>query len=214
MRRDRPGCMVLTGAAGTDGMVKTTMDDRGISALAALEPLTEAVSGEPTPDLFRKYGASLRAFFRQRLRNDADVEDAVQDTYVRLLRYRDDEAIRSPQALVFRVAECVLLDRHRRSATHHVDRHVGLDATEIVDSLADQEHSASLEQELMLLAEAIGELTPKCRRVFLMSRLHNLTYPEIAAQLGISVQMVAKHISNALTACRRKLGEDAPGGSR
>lgn len=191
-------------------MAKTTMDDRGVSALVEA-PLPGAEGDDPVPDLFREYGASLRAFFRQRLRNDADVEDAVQDTYVRLLRYRNEDAVRSPKALVFRVAECVLLDRHRRNRTHHADRHVDLHAVEIIDPLADQERSASLDQELALLAQAIAELSPKCRRVFLMSRLHHLTYPEIAAQVGISVQMVAKHISNALTACRRKLGEDAPG---
>lgn len=164
------------------------------------------------PDIFRDYGRSLRLYFRQRLSNPDDAEDALQDTHVRLLRYRDNGLAHSPQALVFRVAESVLRDRHRRQVARQAERHVELHAVEIADPLADQEYGASIEQELALLSQAIGELTPKCRRVFLLSRLHHLTYPEIAAQLGLSVQMVAKYISTALAACRRKLGEDARGG--
>lgn len=164
-------------------------------------------AGAPLAAMFRDYGTSLRLYFRQRLGDEADCEDAVQDVYVRLLDYCSDRIVRSPQALVFSVARSVLFDRQRRRKSRHVDRHVDLHAVEVPDPDADQERDACIEQELALLEQAIAGLTPKCRRAFLLSRLHNLTYPEIAEQMELSVQMVAKHISNALTACRRQLGE-------
>lgn len=172
---------------------------------------TEPATGSAAAAMFQDYGASLRLYFRQHLGNEADCEDAVQDVYLRLLNYRDEQEVRSPQALVFSVARSVLFDRQRRRKSHRVDQHVELQAVEMPDPTADQERDACVEQELALLERAIAGLTPKCRRVFLLSRLHNLTYPEIAEQLGLSVQMVAKHISNALAACRRQLGDKEGG---
>lgn len=198
------------------------MNARGdhLSAVPDPEPIGErtdadrAGRGSVPAAIFRDYGTSLRHYFRQRLGQESDAEDAVQDVYLRLLHYCNDQPVRSPQALVFSVARSVLLDRQRRRRTHRAEQHVDLHTVDVADPGADQEHHASLEQELALLERAIAGLTPKCRRVFLLSRLHNLTYPEIAAQLGLSVQMVAKHISNALAACRKQLGRDGCGGSR
>ena len=48
---------------------------------------------------------------------------------------------------------------------------------------------------------AIESLTPRCRQVFLLSRVKGLSYSEIAAQCEISVKMVEKHISHALLVC-------------
>ncbi len=182
---------------------------------SASEPEPVSVAAAAPAAMFHDYGASLRLYFRQRLGDEADSEDAVQDVYLRLLQYCDGVAVRSPQALVFSAARSVLLDRQRKRRTHRIDQHVALQAVDIPDPAADQERDLCIEQELALLERAIAGLTPKCRRVFLLSRLHNLTYPEIAAQLGLSVQMVAKHISNALAACRRQLaGSGVDGGWR
>lgn len=193
---------------------KVPMNERSMGLAAVLQgepavgpaPAAQVAGGPAPASMFRDYGASLRLYFRQRLGDEADSEDAVQDVYLRLLQYCDGGTVRSPQALVFSVARSVLLDRQRKRRTHRIDQHVELHAVEVPDPDADQERDACVEQELALLERAIAGLTPKCRRVFLLSRMHHLTYPEIAAELGLSVQMVAKHISNALAACRRQLG--------
>lgn len=208
--RCRVALTVPETARGGDG---TRMSARGDPSAAVVEaeqamPRSAAppVAGVPAAAMFRDYGASLRSYFRQRLSDEADCEDAVQDVYVRLLGYCGEQVVRSPQALVFSIARSVLFDRQRRRKSRHADRHVELHAVEMPDPGADQERDACIEQELALLERAIAGLTPKCRRAFLLSRLHNLTYPEIAEQMELSVQMVAKHISNALAACRRQLG--------
>ncbi|MDP4276117.1 MAG: RNA polymerase sigma-70 factor [Bacteroidota bacterium] len=61
-----------------------------------------------------------------------------------------------------------------------------------------------LESKIRLCIE---QLPDECRTVFTLSRYENLTYEEIAKQLGISVNTVYYHIRNALVALRKNLSE-------
>ena len=56
-----------------------------------------------------------------------------------------------------------------------------------------------------LLAEAINELPDRCREVFILSRLGNLKYKEIADALGISIKTVENQLSKALRSMREFL---------
>ena len=167
-----------------------------------------ALDAEGLAALFHSHRQALQGYFRRRIPDRIEAEDAVQDVYLRLLQSSTSAAVRQPQALVYAVARSVLVDRQRRDRSHRADRHVPWDVVELADPDADQEHSTGAQQELALLADVIAGLSPKCRRVFLLSRMHQRTYPEIAREVGISVQMVAKHVSNALAACRIALQGD------
>ncbi len=59
-----------------------------------------------------------------------------------------------------------------------------------------------------LLYETIEHLPPKCRQVFLLSRVRRMTYGEIARHCGISRKMVEKHVSHALAVCMEKVSEN------
>ncbi len=53
------------------------------------------------------------------------------------------------------------------------------------------------------MARAIEALPKRCQQVFVLSRLHGHPNGEIAARLGISRNMVEKHIIKALLHCRQ-----------
>jgi len=61
-------------------------------------------------------------------------------------------------------------------------------------------------EDLSLLFQAISQLSPKCQQVFLLSRVRQMTYTEIAQHCGISVKMVEIYITQALTICLKKAG--------
>lgn len=162
------------------------------------------------PQLVERHGQALRRFLLRRLRNPDEAEDALQETYLRMLKYRDATSLEFPQALVFRVARSVLIDRARRRATRRADKHVAIDNVEIGATEPSQERTFLAQEEVLLLRQAIKELPPRCKQAFLLSRLRQRTYPQIAEQMGISVKMVEKHITHALALCRQKVGGRTP----
>jgi len=54
---------------------------------------------------------------------------------------------------------------------------------------------------------SLATLGEKQRTVFLMSRMEDLTYKEIAERLSISVKAVEKRMSQALKVLKQKLGK-------
>ena len=151
--------------------------------------------------LIGRYHASLLSFLRQRLRIADDADDVAQEAYIRMLQYEGSREIKSPSSLLFRVAINIANDVGRSEQVRHAADHCGVDGLEIDSGVATPERQIAAAQDLDLLYETIEQLPPRCRQVFLLSRVHCMTYPEIARHCGISVKMVEKHISHALCLC-------------
>lgn len=154
--------------------------------------------------LMDRYHNSLLSFLRQRLRVPDDAADVAQEAYIRMLQYEGSCEVRSPSSLLFRVAINIANDLSRLEQVRHASDHTSLDGLDIDSGLAAPEREVAAEQELGRLYEVIERLPPKCRQVFLLSRIQCMTYPEIASHCGISVKMVEKHISHALMVCMRE----------
>ena len=101
--------------------------------------------------------------------------------------------------------------RARIARTHRSGDHRSLDeALELPTSDPSPEQHLLAEQQLRRLMAAIQRLPAKCQQVFVLSRFHDMAYPEIALRLNISVKMVEKHITHALTICRQEVGGELP----
>lgn len=74
-------------------------------------------------------------------------------------------------------------------------------------SVLSPERSAQGAEALRALDAALRELSPRCRRIFLMRRVDGLPNAEIARRHGISVNSVEKHIARALRHCQTRMGE-------
>jgi RNA polymerase sigma factor (sigma-70 family) len=172
--------------------------------LANLEPAAR----EPlrVTEVIRRYHMSLLGFLRSRLRVAEDACDVAQETYIRMMQYEGSRDVDSPAALLFRIAINVANDLGRAEQVRHLADHCELDELELDSGVATPERELAAAQDLGLLLEAMQRLPPKCRQVFLLSRAHDMTYPQIAQHCGISVKMVEKHISHALAICMAEVG--------
>lgn len=157
--------------------------------------------------MYREYCNELRRFLFSRLRCSEDAADVVQDAFVRVLMLGDDYEIQHPRGLLYRTALNLTVDRLRsRSAQPDCTADFAL-AEDLAAEDPDPESVLDMQQRLQILQEAIAELPPKCRTVFMMHKFENLSYTEISASLGISRNMVEKHIIKALAYCRKRLDE-------
>jgi|SRR6185312_14286098 len=160
---------------------------------------------------FQTHRPALIAFLRRRTASEADAEEIAQESYARLLGYGfgDSRPSKTWRSLLYRIAANLATSHFRQRRSHHLDSQHDLDEVELACDAPSQERTVAARQELMLARQALEALSPKCRRVFLLSRAHHKTYPEIAQMCGISVKMVEKYMSQALGALRRAVGERA-----
>jgi RNA polymerase sigma factor (sigma-70 family) len=100
-----------------------------------------------------------------------DALDIAQDAYVRFLKYEGAIGIDSPPAMLFRIAGNVASDHVRAAAFRRGLRSVDADDYELASDQPSAERELSAEQNLTVLRHAIEALPPRCRTVFLLSRL-------------------------------------------
>ena len=148
-----------------------------------------------TDALFRNYYRPLCIYALHYLHDVEQVEDVVQDCFVRLL-----EATNEPQnsrAWLYTAVRnrCIdLLRQHNPLLTDIQPK----DLDGLISDDEAQERSFSEAH----LWEAIDGLPSRCREIFLLSKRDGLTYREIAQRLGLSEKTVEHQVSKALKRLR------------
>jgi len=159
-------------------------------------------------EMEQAHGRRLRRFLSSRMRHAAaDVPDLVQEIFLRLLRIKDHEAIRNPQAYLYTVASHVL---HQytlgKSATPEAMAPL-LVVSELQAQAAapDPADEVDLEQRLESVSRALEQLSPRAYATLLMYRCEGLTLKQIAVRLGVSPPMARKYLLRAITFCDQHL---------
>lgn len=159
--------------------------------------------------LFRQYSGELLSFLTAKLGCREQAADVVQETYVRVLSLESPQAILQPRAFLYKTALNLTIDAFRRRRLR-AERTVELETVEHLPSqLPDQEAVVESKQRVEVLRRAIDELPLKCRHVFLLHKFQNLSHAVIAERIGISKNMVEKHVMKAMAHCRKRFDDAA-----
>lgn len=151
--------------------------------------------------LFQDHREALTQFLVYRIRCPDTAEDLCQETYLRLLR---DNALKHDENLsgfLFRVADRLALNylKWQRQAKNS--------GAPLNDELVCPKHLPdeilSLRQQCEILLNAINSLQEKYRHVFLLRKIDELTYGEIADKLGISEKTVQRYLGHAMLHCHQ-----------
>ncbi|MBH9578287.1 RNA polymerase sigma factor [Inhella proteolytica] len=140
----------------------------------------------------------LRRFARRSCRQAEDAEDAVQHALWQL--YRKLGALRTVATFaswLFRIVERECRRQWR-----------GRETAEPLDELpeAEQPAAAGLPIDLRLdLQRALAALSPPHREVLLLRDVQELSAPEVAAQLGLSLEAVKSRLHRARAQLRKRL---------
>jgi RNA polymerase sigma-70 factor (ECF subfamily) len=163
-----------------------------------------AGGGDPLALLFQKYREALMRFFARRLGSGSDVEDTVQQVFLRVVKESRKRPIRNPRALLYVAASNIVKDERRRRRARWVEQRE-LPDEEMRCSRPQPEQVAADRQEMQLLLAALKELETKYKRAFVLHRFDNLTYDQIAVEMGISVSSVQNYISLVMAHLRTRL---------
>lgn len=135
-----------------------------------------------------------------------EAEDVVQKTFCKLWDQREALNIQSSiSSYLYRIVhnDCLNSIHQQTSHQEHNLNYISAIGGETNSTI---EHVESSELQLAI-EQAFSTLPPQCKRVFEMSRMEQLSYSEIAAQLNISTNTVENHISKALKLLRVELME-------
>jgi len=164
----------------------------------------------PVSDITRVFlenSAFLQAFLRRFIRRQQDIEDVAQEAYLKAYTAEQQQAVDHPKAFLFTIAKNIAINELRKK-THQVTDYIEECKTlPMPNTSATLEEEIDAQQSLGLYCEAVAALPERCRRVYLLRRVHGLKQQEIADTLGISLRMVEKHLSKGVRDCRAYIKE-------
>ena len=170
----------------------------------------------PFEDVLELHASDLRRFIARRVRDRELVDDIAQETLLRAYRARRvfDRA-RPFWPWLAMIARNVIYNTLRnenvrrrhiqgdadwRSVQEHEDVHVGVDPVRRFESA----------QELHALGEVLDSLEQRQRRVLLMRAVDDLSYDEIAATEGLSVDALKSLLKRTRRMVRERYDEIMP----
>ncbi len=153
---------------------------------------------DPTFSVYTEIKAALAASVARVLVNPDDVDDTLQETYLRVHGQAASNEISSLKGYFFRVARNVALktkkDKQRTLAKNIED----LTGFEACSEEANAEEKLHYSRKLDVFMEVAKSLPPKSRQAFLLKKVAGLSQKQIARKMGIAESTVEKHLIAAM----------------
>lgn len=133
-----------------------------------------------------------------------EIEDIVQETYVRVCQVERQEDIRHPRSFMLKTARNLALDHIKRAETRltiSIDDEPDWELYEPSTRADDTYDRVAANQEFGFFCEAVRQLPVQCRKAFVLKKVYGYTQKEIALSLDISENTVEKHIAAGIKRC-------------
>lgn len=158
-------------------------------------------------EAYTLHQAALKRFISRFLRNSHDIEDVSQETFLRAFTTEKSREIEQPKSFLFRIAKHVALTLLTQKSRQITDYLEDFDDSEVLLEEDTVEDELIARETLGIHCEAVAGLPQRCRRVYLMRKVYGMSHKEIAAQLGIAVSTVEKHLIKGVEQCDRYVRE-------
>jgi RNA polymerase sigma factor (sigma-70 family) len=179
------------------GMIKAPDSSRG-----DLDPRVAVMAAPGLQEWFVRevlpLEAVLRQFLRRSLRDRSNIDDLVQEVYVRVCEAANDQIPQPVRPFVFTIARNLLVDRVRREQVVSIEAVEDLEALNAAIDMPGPEQSVIAREELRRLQAALDRLPPRAREALLLRKVEGLSWREIAARMGITEGTVNQHLKSAI----------------
>jgi RNA polymerase sigma-70 factor (ECF subfamily) len=146
---------------------------------------------------------ALLRFLAARRAAPDEAEDILQDLFVKL-GAAGTGPIGEPRAYLYRMAANLLLDQRRAAGRRGAREQAWVEARQVADPAIDDRPSAEdaliARERLALVAGALAALPERTATIFQRYRIDGVAQRDIAAEQGISLSAVEKHIQIAYRA--------------
>lgn len=149
-------------------------------------------------ELFAKEYANACRYALSFLQDSHRAEDAVQEVFIKLWEHKPGmlESDGIKYYLITSVRnKCISMLREQKSKQVVYPEHAPEDHEEQMLPMMQREHMTAQQRKL---ADALSQLPPACKDVFLMVKLHGMSYKQAAAHLELSVKTIENHMGKAL----------------
>lgn len=170
------------------------------------EAIKRVLDGDNTAYEFlqKKYKNLIYSLVKKMIKNDSDVEDLVQETFIKAYKALDKFKFNySFSAWIYRIASNNTIDflRKRRFDTFSIDKPIGNAEDENYFEIEDNSYSPDLglmnEQKSDIIREAIDTLPENYREIIILRHEEELDYKAIAEQLDLPLGTVKAHLFRA-----------------
>ena len=161
-----------------------------------------------------RYGLRLRNYIRKQVVDFGAAEDILQEVFVELVEsYRLVKPIEQVSAWLFRVAKNRIIDRFRgrkleslNEARYGEDDEAAVSLEDLLPS-PDRGPEAAYARSVLLeeIEEALEEMPPEQRQVFVAHEWEGVSFKELAEETGVSVNTLLSRKRYAVLHLRRRL---------
>lgn len=157
--------------------------------------------------LFYAYKDKLYGFLRSITKSDANAKDLLQDVFLKIWQNRTQlDGIENFNAYIFFVAQNQAIDQFRKSSKELFSsvELLNLEADVVTPDPADALINKEAREKIN---EAVNQLPPQQKKIFVLHNEYGFKHHEIAVQLNISVSTTQNHMREALRNLRAYLAQ-------
>ena len=164
--------------------------------------------------VYKDVRASLMRFAARYFRRPQEIEDVVQEAFVKVIEAQHRREIREPRAYLFRTTRNLALSALGRS-DHRLTDTIGelLPELELLQG-PTLERQYESEQRFDAFCRAVRRLPTQAQRVYILRRVYGFTLKETAEHLNITVKTVEAHQAKAMVRCADYMVEEELLGER
>lgn len=144
------------------------------------------------------HDSQLKAYLRNSFPAVQDVDDVVQESYLRIWKANTIRPIASARAFLFQVARNLAIDAVRRNKATPIDRLSNLSTLTIPENSPTAADALCYQEKVSLVTAALMQLPVRCREVFILRKFKQVPQRDIAAQLGISERTVESQVTRGM----------------
>jgi RNA polymerase sigma factor (sigma-70 family) len=178
-----------------------------------IEPAMNSLSRKNITTVINEFGKRLLGFIRQRVNNEADAEDILQDVWYQFTTTLDSEPIEKVSNWLFTVARNKITDRYRKKKPESLDDSLTFENEDGEVSfkeilLADNNNPETEHLRNMFwkeLQDALEELPDEQRNVFIWNEMEDIPFKQISERTGVSVNTLLSRKRYAVVHLRARL---------